>query len=163
VTRGEIVAELRRIRARLEEWPSREAHADAYEAVGALERVVRAGALFDPDGCPFEPGTVRLVSVQSRPKGADAPPPKPRKKKKKKKAKPPAAATTARPAPPPRRDGPPLTGRIAAMVRAGVPDDQIVERYRIKPEHAAAFVAAFVEPARAEAGAQELMRCPSPS
>ena len=50
------------------------------------------------------------------------------------------------------------------MVRNGVPTEEIVALYRIKPEHVEAFVAAFIDPAIAptlDTAEADLTRCPT--
>lgn len=141
VNRGEIVAGLERILALLEGPLSAVERAEARSAVERLRAAIECGDLFDPGGCPFEPGTVRLTGLQSRPA-------KPVRLSKKPASKPPRPAAAKAPKKPAPRssssDGVPLTGRIASMVRAGVPTEEIVRMYRIKPEHVEAFIASFV-------------------
>lgn len=121
-------------------------------ALGEARRRLEAlrGVLAQAEECPFEPGSVRLVGMQYR---------------------------RAKPTPPrPKRPQVPLTGRIASMVRAGIPAQEIARLYKIKPPHIEAFVAQFVSPVLAElqeasvatvaneagSGSGAIMRCPTP-
>jgi hypothetical protein len=133
VSRADTVAELERIGALLEE-PLRDgALDDARRRLEALRAV-----LAQADECPFEPGSVRLVGMQYR---RATPPPRPKQSTASKKPKQPKK---------PREPKEPLTGRIAAMVRDGIPAQEIARLYQIKPPHVEAFVAQFVTPVLAQ-------------
>ena len=148
MSRADTVAELERIGALLEEPLGDGALGEARRRLEALR-----GVLAQAEECPFEPGSVRLVGMQYR------------------RAKPPPSPPSPRPRP--KQPEEPLTGRIANMVRAGIPAQEIARLYKIKPPHVEAFVAQFVTPVQAEvqevsvpvvneAGPGTLMRCPTP-
>ena len=149
MNRAEILAELEQIQSLIAEPVREESLAVAQQRLEALGEAIRLDVARNTEDCPFEPGRITLVGLQSR-----APKPKKKKKQKAKARQQPAPAR-----PKARPSGLPLTGRIAALVREGVPTEEIVALYRIKPEHVSAFVATFVTPVAVEC---ELTRCPTP-
>jgi hypothetical protein len=145
VNRAEIVTELEQIRALLN-GAGPELLDEVRRRLEVLGERVRTSDLPDSSVCPFEPGTAQLVGMQFRRTPASIP------------AMPvPKSATPTVPSE--RRS--PLTGRIAAMVRDGVSTEEIIRLYRIRSEHVAAFIAAYIAPAIRTPSAGEVTSAPA--